>query len=770
MRNRSDDQEYIEISKLDYLRLLYKAYSRSGSNAAKNSLQRISHEEEIYSNLNDSTKSDDYLYELLQSSSHESEVLYQEVDSTFIRDQIYNYARIYGMDQSSTLYEDLPRTNLNNMSRGFQFSTHGTFRTYSHFGFLSPKDIRKPIDYHTPSYKSYYKPLSRELSIEELFTSDKYVTLPDESIRIIFKNKLASYKDFKQSTKRKLKFSTVAEEREVEEKENPFKKCFAEESGDFVNIGRNDCPMSYRSCADLPIRLERNDEYIVENENVGSAVSAKNKDEFVPLAHSEYSDYGTQSENERLLSRDTHNQCHATEDGTQRHVSSLIDQRLYTLKRSQSDRKISHYNITLNINKSKAKERTVQFHDLHQQDVLDDVTNTQRLSTSLPWEREKKLLSRSVRNERKKEFTEMWMNHLHLRNCQNENDANLSDDRSSPYANMDFDPVEEQIISKIDENHLDKDDDSIFTKIKTVIIERSMNKMKLNSNDELDNLDVSSSFSTSTPKLHKNIRFADEKQRSSVNTSNSSHSHHTFLMEKVSAESLTTENVQNDLKLQRRPHKNQLVSEIMINPLQNRSYVEHVEVKSPRFVLKSRKNKRNFIAENIRNVSQRKRTPKANKSTKPTNRSQSAPRLHIDDLRSRCHNALFEARPFASEIEMSASPTQSESTENYSVPEDLEKVCQDLIDFVNASNDKENEKIDELSDNVRELKNVVERCEEQIDCLFLDKMEKEIDEIFNLHNDTYNNNAEHKEKFDKKILEDTERLKQLDIDANNVND
>lgn len=762
---RTDDQEYIQINKLDYLRLLCKAYVRSGLSTSKYSLQRFSHDEENYPNLNDSIRSEDYLYELQQSSSHESEDIYQEIDSTSIRDQIYNYARTHGFDRGDSSNDGLPCGNLKYVSRGFHLPTHDKFRTVSHYGFLSPKVIRKPVDYHVPSYRSYYKPLSREMSIEELFSSNKYVTLPDECIRVIFKNKLAFYKHVKQSTKKKLKFPTVAEDREMEDKENPFKKFFGSEVGsDILNIAQQDCPVSYRSCPDLPIRLNENVEYLVEN--VGSA---KNKDGFAHLAHSEYSDYGTQSENERLLNRGAHNQSYVSEYGTQRHVSSLLDQRLCPLKRSQSDRKISHCNITLNINKSKAnylQERNHQFHELHQQDILEDVTNKPRLSTSLPWEREKKLLSRSVRNERKKEFTEMWMNHLNLRKCQNENEDNVSDDRSSPYANMEFDPLEEQIISKIDENHLDEDDESIFTKIKTVIIERSLNKMKLNSNDELDNLDASSSFSTSTPKLYKSIRFEEVKQRSSVAASNSSQSHETFHMDKTSTESLSAVNDRPDLKQQHQP-KNHMVSELIINvhPVDAIPDVERTKL-----VFKSRKAKRNFIAENIRNVSQRKRTPKINKSTKIANRSQSAPRLHIDDLRSLRHNALFEARPFASEIDIESVPTVTpfDSSDNETVSEDLEKVCQDLIDFAYAANAKENEKIDELTESVSELKNVVERCGEQID--FLDKMEREIDEIFNLHHDIDNDNAEHKEKFEKKILEDTERLKQLDFDLNIVSD
>lgn len=764
MHIRTDDQEYVQINKLDYLRLLCKAYVRSGLSASKYSLQRFSHDEENYPNLNDSIRSEDYLYELLQSSSHESEDIYQEIDTTSIRDQIYSYARTYGLDRSGSSNDYLPSGNY--VSRGFHLPTHDNFRTVSHFGFLSPKAMRKPIDYHIPSYRSHYRPLSREMSIEELFSSNKYVTLPDECIRVIFKNKLAFYKNFKQSTKKKLKFSTVAEDREMEDKENPFKKFFGEDGRDIVHIAQQeqDCPVSYRSCPDLPIRLNENVDCFVEN--VGSA---KNSDGFAHLAHSEYSDYGTQSENERLLNRDAHNQCYASEYGAQRHVSSLLNQRLGTLKRSQSDRKISHCNITLNINKNKTnylKERNNQFHELHPQDILEDLTNKPRLSTSLPWEREKKLLSRSVRNERKKEFTEMWMNHLNLRKCQNENEDNVSDDRSSPYANMEFDPLEEQIISKIDENHLDEDDESIFTKIKTVIIERSMNKMKLNSNDELDNLDASSSFSTSTPKLYKNIRFEEVKQRTSVEASDSSQSHEIFVMDKASQENLSSASDRHELN-QQQQSKNHMVSELIINvqPVDAIPDTEHSKL-----VFKNRKAKRNFIAENIRNVSQRKRTPKINKSTKAVNRSQSAPRLHIDDLRWRRHNALFEPRPFASEVDIETVPTFTpfDSSDNETVSEDLEKVCQELIDFANAANAKENEKIDELTESVNELKNVVERCGEQID--FLDKMEREIDEIFNLHHDINNDNAEHKDKFEKKILEDTERLKQLDFELNIVSD
>lgn len=772
---RTDDQEYIQIKKLDYLRLLCKALLHSGLSASNNSQQRF---EECYSNLNDSAKSDDYMYELMHSSSHDSEDIYQEIDSTFIRDQIYNYARTHEIDQSNDLSEDLPhhQANSKNVSRGFQLSTQETFRTLSHFGFLSPKHIRKPADYHMPSYRTYYKPLSRELSIEELFSSNKYVALPDECIRIIFKNKLASYKDFKQSTKRKLKFSTVAEDREIEDKENPFKKFFGEEEGDFVNTAQLKGAVSYRSCPNLPICLNRKVEYLVDNEKVGSA---KNKDVFAPLAQSEYSDYGTQSENERLLNRDAQNQCYASEyeTTTQQHVSCLHDQRLHTLKRSQSDRKISHYNITLNINKSKANvsegELSNQLLDVSTQDIhnsiLEDVTNKPRLSKSLPWEREKKLLSRSVRNERKKEFTEMWMNHLHLRKAQNKNEDNLSDERASPYADMEFDAMEEEIISKIDENHLDKDDNSIFTKIKTVIMERSINKKKLNSNDELDNLDASSSFSTSTPKLCRSQRREEVPQRNSEENSSSSQSIHTFLIEKTSTESLSTENDQTDLNSQF-PLKNQFVSEKLIEVIPIITIPDVQQVKIPK--LKSRKAKRNFIAENIRNASQGKRTPKINKSIKSVNRSHSAPRLYIDDLRLQRHNALFEARPFTSEIEITGFPIPgpSYSTDNETVSVDLEKACQGLIDFTISSTTKENQKIDELTENVNELKNVVERCEEQIDCLFLDKMEKEIDEIFNLHNEIYNDNAEHKEKFEKKILEDTERLKQLDLDLNTISD
>ncbi len=752
---RTDDQEYIQVNKIDYLRLLCNAYLHSGLSASKHSLQHVGHNEEVYPNLNDSIKSDDNLYELLQSSSYESEQLYQEIDSTFIRDQIYNYARTYGFDESNASQDDLQRPNSKSVSYYVPpLPIRKTFRTESHFGFLSPQKIRKPIDFHLPSYKTYYKALTRELSIEEIFSSNKYVTLSDECIRIICKNKLASFKDFAKSMKKKL--STVTESNELD-KENPFKKFFTEGNNQFVDAAQLECPVNYRSCPDLPLRLMRNVDCSVVNDKIGSTSSANNNDGFMRLAHSEYSDYGTQSENERLLNHGAQIQCSESEYGmaSQRHISSLLNQQLHTLKRSQSDRKISHYNITLNINKNKPDCLNERYNQFHDNGILEDVTNKPRLSTSLPWEREKKLLSRSVRNERKKEFTEIWMNHLHSRKAQNDD---LSDESVSPYADMEFDPMEEEIISKIDENHLDKDDESIFTKIKTVIIERSINKKKMNSNDELDNLDVSSSFSTSTPKFCKSLRFEEVKGNSSAETSNSSRSNHTFLME----------NGITDLKSPR-SSSGKLVSEIMINvnPGTVQQEVHRVEVKPPKLVLKGRKGKRNFIAENIRNASQRKRTPTIKKSTKVVNRSQSAPRLHIDDLRMLRHNAIFEPRQFTSEMEIATNhaTTSNESSDGESIPVEIEKVCQDLVDFVGICNTKENEKLDELTESVAELKNVVERCEEQIGvCQFLEKMEKEIDEIFNVHNEIDNDNAEHKEKFEKKIHEDTERLKQLDLD------
>lgn len=741
LHNRTDDQEYIQVNKLDYLRLLCKAYLHSGSSASKCTIQRH----------ND-------LYELLQTPSHDSEELYQEIDSSFIRDQIYSYARTYGLDEDTATYEDLRQPET---SYEIQLPTRRAYRTVSHLGFLSPQANRKPIDYHIPSYKSYYKPLSRELSIEELFTSNKYVNLSDECIRIIVKNKLATFNDFKQSMQTRRKFSTVPECRESDE-ENPFKKLYAEESNGFVDTIQHECPMTHRSCPDLPTSSTQNVDRFVDTD----------KETYAPLAHSEYSDYGTQSENERLLSRATQSQ-YFTSNNAQQHISSLFDQRLHALKRHQLDRKISHYNITLNINKkaeNRSSECNDQIQDVLAQSapniILEDVTNKPRLSTSLPFEREKKLLSRSVRNERKKEFTEIWMNHLHSRRAQCDN-GNSSDDRISPYADMDLDPMEEEIISKIDENHLDKDDESIFTKIKTVIIERSINKKKMSSNEDLDNLDVSSSFSTSTPKVCKELQFDEVSLSSSAGSAKSSTSNHTFLMDEARA--------QRSSGSDRSQHssKNKLISEITIavNPIDKPLDIHQAQgdTKRPKANGKVGKAKRNFIVENIRNASQRKRAPKNTRPPKPTNRSNSAPRLHVDDLRSQRHNAIFDQRRFESETASSCHATTSnESTDGDSITIDLETACQDLIDFIDSSKKKEAEKFDELSESVADLKNVVERCEEQVSCLFLEKMEKEIDEIFNLHTEIHNDNAEHKEKVENKLREDAERLKQLDFDVNNI--
>lgn len=759
---RTEEQEYIQINKFDYLRLLCKAYFHSGLSQSKTSLQCISNLGGSYSQLNDSSKSDDYMYELLHSSSQDEEI-YQEIDSTSIRDRIYSDARTHSVNQRNDLTENIQRKK--NSSRATLSPNTKTFRTVSHFGFLSPKCIQKPGDFHLPSYTNYYQPLAREMSIEELFSSNKYVSLPDECIRIILKNKLASYRGFKQSMKKKLKFSSVTENRE-EDKENPFNKFLDEEAAQL------DCPMSYRSCPDLPLCINRKVVYL--NNNSDKISSAKDIGAFAPPARSEYSDYGTQSENERLLNRDCHNERDAPVNEMktqQQYTSSLLDQRLHTLKRSDSDRKIIHHQITLNVDKKKAMngsdELETQSQDVNNS-ILEDITNKSRLSKSLPWDREKKLLSRSMRNERKKEFTEIWMNHLQSRKDPNENEHNLSDDRASPYANMDLDPMEEEIISKIDENHLDKDDDSIFTKIKTVIIERSINKMKLNSNEELENIDSSSGFSTSTPKLNR-IRFEREERRSAGENSNSSGSNNIFSLRKCYTETSSIENENVDL-ISQHSLQTSLVSEKLLNltPDANTPEVQQHDDKSASLNLKSsakcRKVKRNFIAENIRNASQRKRTPKSYKSTKLVNRSKSAPRLNIDDLRLQRHNAIFEPRPFISETEIdTVTPTEFAST-------DLEKTLQDFINSARSSTLKKDEKMDELSENVNELKNVVERCEEQIGCLFLDKMEKEIDEIFNLHTEIYKDNAEHKEKYEKKILDDTERLNQLDLDVKDISD
>lgn len=747
------------------MRLLCKAYFRSGLSQSKNSLQHISNTEETQ--LNDSLKSDDYAYELLHSSSQGSEDIYEEIDFSSVRDQIYNYARVHGLNPST---EDLPQTKTHSR---YQLPTTKTFRTVSHFGFLSPKCMQKPDDYHLPSYANYYQPLSREMSIEELFSSNKYVSLPDECIRIIMKEKLASYRGYKQSMKKKLKFSSVTENRE-EDKENPFKKFLDEEGANVAQTAQLEGAMS---CPDLPLCISRKFVYLNKN---GEKSSAKNIEVFAPPARSEYSDYGTQSENERLFHRDAHNQRNASVYETkpqQQYVSSLVDQRLHTLRRSHSDRKISHCNITLNVDNSKAKLNRSDELENQPQDghmgILEDITNKPRLSKSLPWDREKKLLSRSVRNERKKEFTEIWMNHLQSRKDQTDTDDNLSDERVSPYANMDFDPMEEEIISKIDENHLDKDDDSIFTKIKTVIIERSINKMKLSSNEELENIDSSSGFSTSTPKFKRIIRFEGAERLNTGGNSNSSGSNNTFSVTKHSTETSSIENENVDLNSQH-SLQSSLVSEKILNvtpdantaAVQQQPQAQQSEDKNSTLNLKAlvqcRKIKRNFIAENIRNASQRKRTPKSNRSTKLGNRSKSAPRLHIDDLRLQRHNAIFEPRPFTSEMEIgTVTPTESASI-------DLEKTLQDFINSANSSTLKKDEKMNELTENVMELKNVVERCEEQIGCLFLDKMEKEIDEIFNLHKEIYKDNAGHKEKYEKKILEDTERLNELDLDLKDV--
>lgn len=321
---------------------------------------------------------------------------------------------------------------------------------------------------------------------------------------------------------------------------------------------------------------------------------------------------------------------------------------------------------------------------------------------------------------------------------------------------MGLDPMEEEIVTKIDDYQLDRDDGSIYTKIKTVILERSIKKKKMNSNDELENLDVSSSFSTSTPKLCRSIRFDDMSCPSSADCSNSSHSRHTFLMDGSS--------IENDRVLSK-PTKTQLVSKVTIN-VNKINPSRSAANPSPNVPLKSRKAKRNFIAENIRNASQGKRTPRISKnSTKFANRSQSAPRLHIDDLRSQRHNAIFDPRPFASQIELGVAPasTSSESSDDGEpIAVDLRKLCQNIVDCAGTSN--ENTKMVELTDSVTELKSVVDRYDEQMGCLFLEKMEKEIDEIFNLQHDIGNDNAEHKEEFEKKIAEETERLQQLDLD------
>lgn len=699
-----DDQEYIRVNKLDYLRLMWKvSYLCSGLRAPKHPIQ--DNDDETHSFLDDSA--DDYLYELLQSLSRDSDEVYQEIDSTPLRDQIYNYARTYGFEAATS--EDAQRPIRKAVSFDVKLPPEGAFRTVSHFGFLTPKANRKPVDYHMPSYKSLYQPLSRELSIEELFTNHKYVALPDESIRLIFKNKLASFNELKKSTARELKF------RRDEDKENPFKKFYgAEDRNEFVDSAA----IIYRSCPDLLMRLMRN----VDNRN-----ATNNKDVYAtPFAHSEYSDYGTQSENERLLRHQS--EC---ETATQR-------------PGDEPNRKVSRYNITLKVNNNRQNaltERNTQIHDMISANayagILEDVTNKRRLSTSLPLEREKKLLSRSVRNERKKEFTEIWMNHLKQRKVPDEND-----DRTSPYADMDLDPMEEEIMAKIDENHLDKDDESIFTKIKSVIIERSISKKKASSKDgDSENLDVSSSFSTSTPKGRRSLQFGGGTTTTSPESSIVSNQ---------------TYHIDND-------EVENVVSELMI-------HVNPIDVKAPKSATKNRKAKRNFIVENIRNASQRKRTPKTPKSTKPAIRSQSAPRLHIDDLRQRHHNAIFEPRPFASESDVPAGPvsTSIESTDGDSCSLDVEAVCQNFLDLCDSSNRGEMEKLDQLSESVAELKSTVERCEEQMDNLFLEKMEKEIDEIFNLHAELNDEYAEHKEKFEQKILEDTERLQQLDSDRNSV--
>lgn len=358
------------------------------------------------------------------------------------------------------------------------------YRTVSHFGFKSPVKIPRPTHFHVPLMSTNYVAITQDISVDELFSTLKYVSYPDELVPQIMRRKKLSSAIYRQYAGRRLftrhPYAANAAEQLIHGQDMiPHRKYM-----------KQIAKLSTAVVVSPKKRLENDEEVVV----APTTNQPEHFDRSLNTIYEENNSSLTESV-EIEVDDDDVTAAAATEEVTDMQPGETFFQ------------KLGEFDF--------AKESPNP--EYQQPSVAAGAT-----STTIENETQSPLLGRQERDKRRAEFMEIWEDHLQFiatkerLSAEDEMEDHLTtaSDRSSStsapppaisystYPSDKFDEMERSVLERIDRNQL-TEYDGIFLKIRQTIMDFSASRNEVSggaaASAEEEPENGSGGFRTSTP-------------------------------------------------------------------------------------------------------------------------------------------------------------------------------------------------------------------------------------------------------------------------------
>lgn len=338
------------------------------------------------------------------------------------------------------------------------------YRTLSHFGFNTPQLFLQPNHFHYPVYPTKYIPIKRKMSVDDLFSTERYLNCSDDQLRSIWETKFRKSvynsvnNSFEITGGKRLKLSPPGEILQESSSETS--------SGDFQRIFENI----------LNDKRKRFQEkfHFEENENLSATSTTLIDDESdcCSLERDECnlflkSVFDTVSQRRPSLERNKSLTTIDEEDYDETFLmKTLIDENRNFIKQVIYEiidqiLNVTHQNIEPSmtfINKISEMNFSSESPNLEFDGEMSEDYEIQRVVPPPV----NKVLRRSPREIRKRKFMEMIDEHRN-RDSESENENETPDQ---------LDSIEKLILTKIESNNFDRNEGSIFQKIQQSILSK----------------------------------------------------------------------------------------------------------------------------------------------------------------------------------------------------------------------------------------------------------------------------------------------------------
>lgn len=374
-----------------------------------------------------------------------------KIDSEIDFIKLDDFHSNYGDDESSD-------DSFNNFINSTLVSRQSPYRTLSHFGFNVPEFLQ-PNHFHYPVYPTKYVPIKRKATVDDLFSTERYLNCSDVELREIWSRKMrkSTYNSvnntFEMSDGKRLKLSPpgeILEESTSDSSSSGFHRVFE----DVLNDKRKKFQSKFNF--DLSSTLVNDVSYVSFDElNDLEEETSLERDECSLFLKSVFD---TVSQRRPSLERNKSLTTIDEEDETTLMKSSdgnnnFIKEFIYEIV--EQIPQVTHHVIepsTTFINKISEMNYTSESPNLD----FDGQTSDYEIQR-VPIIPTNKVLRRSPREIRKRKFMEMIDEHRN---------------RSSESETDELDSIEKLILTKIESNNFDRNEGSIFQKIEQSILSK----------------------------------------------------------------------------------------------------------------------------------------------------------------------------------------------------------------------------------------------------------------------------------------------------------